>query len=90
MKACCRMPAAAGYGLMVQATDNGIPPLSGTNTVTINLVPANTLLASSIAAEIWTNVPGTAVSNLTTQPKFPQRPDSVQSLHSNWAISHSP
>lgn len=68
--------------LTVEATDNGMPPLSGTNTITINLVPANTLLAGGIAAELWTNIPGTAVSNLTAQAKFPQRPDLVQSLTS--------
>ncbi len=70
------------YTMTVQATDNGTPPLSSTATVTINLAPANTILANSIAAEIWTNLPGMGISNLTNQPKFPQRPDLLQSLNS--------
>ncbi|HLH53380.1 MAG TPA: cadherin domain-containing protein [Verrucomicrobiae bacterium] len=66
--------------LLVQATDNGVPPLSGTNTITINLVAANTLLADGIAAEVWTNIPGTSLTNLTNDSNFPQRPDIVRSL----------
>lgn len=70
------------FRLAIQATDDGVPPLSGTNIFTVNLVPANTLLASGIAAEIWTNIPGTAVSNLTNEAKFPRSPDLVQRLTS--------
>jgi autotransporter-associated beta strand protein len=70
------------YTLIVQATDNGNPPLSGTASVTINVLPANGIYANSVAAEIWTNIPGTALSNLLSQAKFPQQPDEIESLYS--------
>ncbi len=62
------------YTPTVQATDNGTPPLSSTTTLTIDVGPANSLLATSLAAEIWTNLSGSGVSNLTSQPKFPNDP----------------
>lgn len=70
------------YHVTVQATDNGAPPLSGTTTVAISLVQPNLTLARSISAEIWTNLPGNAVSNLTSQAAFPKRPSLLVNLDS--------
>jgi autotransporter-associated beta strand protein len=70
------------FTLTVQATDNGLPPLAGSTNIVINVLPADGFANNSIAAEIWTNLPGITVSNLTNFDGFPQRPDVVQPLGS--------
>jgi autotransporter-associated beta strand protein len=72
----------SNYTLIVRATDNGVPPLAGSTNIVINVLSAYGLANNSVAAEIWTNLPGTTVSNLTNLDGFPQRPDVVQPLDS--------
>jgi autotransporter-associated beta strand protein len=72
----------SNFNLTVRVTDNGVPPLSSSTNIVINVLPATGIAANSIAAEIWTNLPGSAVADLTNFAGFPQRPDLVQSLDS--------
>jgi autotransporter-associated beta strand protein len=72
----------SNFNLTVQVTDNGVPPLTSSTNIDITVLPATGIAANSIAAEIWTNLLGSAVSDLTNYSGFPQRPDVVQSLDS--------
>ena len=49
--------------------------------VDVNVVPPDAITTGSLQQEIWTNIGnGTAVSDLTSRPKFPQRPDGLRAL----------
>src|SRR5262249_36784754 len=63
------------FTFVVEATDDGVPPLSGTGTVTITIVPTNIITATTLQQEIWTNIPGSDVLALTSEARFPKRPD---------------
>jgi hypothetical protein len=65
------------FDLTVQVTDNGTPPRSGTTTVAIEVVPAGFIAASVLSAEIWTNIAGSSIADLTSRAKFPRFPDLV-------------
>jgi autotransporter-associated beta strand protein len=67
------------YVLQVQVIDAGVPPLSGTATVGVLVVPTNAIALTNIQQEIWTNIgDGTAVAFYGT--KFPDRPDLLRVL----------
>ena len=68
------------YSLQVEATDAGTPPLSGVAVVKINVVPAGAIATGSIMAEIWTNIVGTNVLDLTSNGRYPKRPDLLSPL----------
>ena len=71
----------SSYSLQIVVTDNGAPPLSGTNTVTINIVAPTAITVSAIQQEVWNNIGGgTAVSDLTGNARYPKRPDTLRPL----------
>ena len=47
----------SNFNLTVQVTDNGVPPLTSSTNIAINVLPDTGIIANSIAAEIWTNLP---------------------------------
>ncbi|RYD30668.1 MAG: hypothetical protein EOP87_16235, partial [Verrucomicrobiaceae bacterium] len=55
--------------LTVTATDNGIPALSDTAAITVQVQKAG------LKREVWTGIGGNLVSDLTGSPNFPQAPE---------------
>ena len=75
--------APGSYGLQVQTTDSGSPPLSATASATITLVASNAITAATPQQEMWNNIgSGTAVSDLTNNAAYPGRPDTLNPLTS--------
>ncbi len=68
-----------GFTLPVRVTDNGVPPLSATGTVSLTLIsPTN--LPTQLRREIFANIAGGILANLTNNVKYPGRPDSLEVL----------
>lgn len=70
----------SSFLLTVQVTDSGSPALSATTTVTLNLVAPGAIVATQIQREMFTNISGTAVSDLTSNAKYPGKPDTLAAL----------
>jgi len=74
--------AASGtssFTLGIQVTDNGTPSLSATGTVSLTLVsPAS--LPTQLRREIFAGITGGNLASLTNNPKYPNRPDSLETL----------
>jgi hypothetical protein len=71
------------YTLTIQSTDNGTPALNGSNTVTVNVLPASGISGTTIYQEIWTNIgSGTAVSALTNNANYPYKSNLRRALTS--------
>jgi hypothetical protein len=69
------------YTLQIRATDNGSPARASTATVTVNLVAPDVIATNSIQQELWRNIGGsTAVSALTSNIRYPRRPDALRPL----------
>ena len=74
--------AGASYTLQVRTTDNGSPTLSGTGTITINVVDANVINLPGVAQEFWNDIGGNNVSALTSDPRYPSSPSGTRPLPS--------
>lgn len=73
--------AATNFTLTVQTTDNGTPPLSGTTTVGLNVVAAGGIAPTQIQREVFNDLGGgTAISDLTSNARFPGQPDALVAL----------
>ncbi len=74
--------AAAGpsYTLQVRATDSGNPPLSATANATITLVDPQAITATQVQREIWYDITGSTVANLTNNAAYPRRPNAFAAL----------
>ncbi len=70
----------AQYQLEVLATDDGVPPLSGSTIVTILLVPTNALPEGFQHQEVWTNLGAASLSALTSHSSYPKRPAALRAL----------
>jgi hypothetical protein len=71
------------YVLLVQATDNGQPPLTGTTAVSLQVVPTNTIVVGSLQQELWTGIgAGTQVTDLTYLRSYPYQPNRLRALTS--------
>lgn len=71
------------FVLTVRATDNGTPRLSGSNTVTLKLIEAGVISATSLQREIFTNIgSSTFISGLTGNSKYPGKPDVLVAMSS--------
>lgn len=68
------------YTLTVQASDNGVPALSGAGTVTIQVLPAGSFADEGIRQQVWSGIAGTSLANLTGNANYPYRPSSVSTL----------
>jgi hypothetical protein len=69
------------FTLPVRVTDNGVPSLSATGTVSLTLINA-TNLPPQLRREIFSSISGGNLGNLTNHAKYPQRPDSLQTMSS--------
>ncbi len=73
--------AASPVTLTVRVTDNGTPALSGTATVELTLADTNSLTSNNLRRELFNNIgSGSAISDLTGNAKYPNRPDALTSL----------
>jgi hypothetical protein len=71
------------YSLTVRATDQGSPALFTEATVTITVLPTPAgYTPGTITRTFFEGISGSAVSNLTGNAKFPNNPDSEESLAS--------
>jgi hypothetical protein len=72
--------AAPSFNLTLRATDNGSPVLSGSASLGITVRPAGFIAASGPVQEIWDNLSGTALTALTGNARWPNRPDRLRVL----------
>ena len=70
------------FSLEIQATDSGTPALSTTATLSIEILDLtnDTLEPGLIYRTFYQNISGYSVSLLTTNSKFPSKPDSEKAL----------
>jgi len=63
------------YALTIRATDQGTPVLTNEITVPVTVIPAPNYLTPGIVTQnLYENIPGPLVSNLTSHPSFPGQP----------------
>ena len=74
--------AASSVALKVRITDDGLPPLSVTNNVTLTIAATNSLGVTKVQREYWHNISGSAVTDLTGNAAYPRRPDDLDTLSS--------
>jgi hypothetical protein len=67
--------AKATYSLTVETTDQGSPALKGSGTVTVNVIRSSDIRISGIVQETWTGIGGTTLTDLTSNPGYPHRPN---------------
>ncbi|HNQ72869.1 MAG TPA: cadherin domain-containing protein [Verrucomicrobiota bacterium] len=68
------------YSLQLCVTDDGSPPLSTTNLFVVNIVSSNAITATTPRQEVWSDLDGTSVSDLTSSSAFPGQPDLLRSV----------
>ncbi len=68
--------------LTISVSDEGTPPLDGSGQVTIDLTPAGQVIGSGIRQQLWTNLTGSDIVDLTSDPRYPFAPDAVRVLSS--------
>jgi autotransporter-associated beta strand protein len=82
-EAALRSTATPSYALTIRVTDSGSPPRSATATATLNITETNVIVATTLQREMFNNIgSGTAVSDLTSNAKYPGRPDALVALSS--------
>ncbi len=74
------LAVGASYTLNVSTSDTGTPVLSGSGTVTVNVIDPATINLTSIVQQIWTNMPGFNVANLTSDARYPYAPTTTRLL----------
>ncbi len=74
------LATGASYTLSINTSDTGTPVLSGSGTVTINVIDPATINVTGIAQQVWTNMTGTSVSNLTGDARYPYAPTTTRTL----------
>ena len=73
------LAASSPVTLTIRATDTGTPPLNDNATALVTLTATNAL-PSSPCRELFYNISGANVSDLTSSAKYPSRPDALASL----------
>jgi len=66
--------------LTVGVSDGGTPPLSGQGNLTIEITPADSIKISDVVQQIWEDLPGSALTDLTNAPAYPWSPSSTRML----------
>lgn len=69
--------ATTSFTLAVQVTDNGAPPLSATGTVSLSVVAA-TNLPAQLRREIFSDIGGGNLGDLTNNARYPNQPDRLE------------
>jgi regulation of enolase protein 1 (concanavalin A-like superfamily) len=65
------------YTLTISVEDDGNPTLSTTGTITVNVQAAGLVNKPYFVVQRWLNTPGAAVSDLTSNGRYPYSPDSL-------------
>ncbi|MCW1883650.1 cadherin domain-containing protein [Luteolibacter flavescens] len=74
--------SAVTVPLLVRVTDQGVPALSATATINVTVLDiADEYQTGKITRTFFEGIGGTAVSNLTASPRFPDQPDSEELLN---------
>ncbi|MFO1512624.1 MAG: cadherin domain-containing protein [Verrucomicrobiota bacterium] len=68
------------FNLVISVTDNGVPALSGNATAVVNIVASNQITTTTPRQEVWTNLTGNTVNLLTSQARYPKRPDLLRAI----------
>ena len=74
------LTAGSSYTLNVSTSDTGTPVLSGSGTITVNVINPATINVGGISQQIWTNMTGSSVSNLTSDARYPYAPTTARTL----------
>lgn len=74
--------AAPSRTLLVSVSDNGSPSLGGSGEVTISVRPAGQVAGSGIRQQVWTNLSGGDIDDLTSSERYPFSPDYSRVLNS--------
>ncbi len=74
------LTTGSSYTLNISTSDTGTPVLSGSGTVTVNVIDPATINVSGIAQQIWTNMTGSSVTNLTGDARYPYAPTTTRVL----------
>ena len=74
--------AGNSYTLGIELSDSGAPTLTGSGTVTVNVVTENSLILGSIEQQIFSDISGSSVANLTGSANYPNSPSSTRTLTS--------
>ncbi len=70
--------ATPNFSLQVRVVDNGAPIRFATAWVTLTITDSNEITAESLQQEVFNDIgSGTAVANLTSNAKYPGRPDQL-------------
>jgi hypothetical protein len=66
--------------LELRVNDDGTPPLTGEGSIEIEITPADTIETTGIVQQIWSDIAGTAITDLTNQPTYPNNPTATRTL----------
>ncbi len=68
------------YTLTVSAIDSGSPALTGTATLTVNVVNASAVTVNGIVQEIWEDINGNNLAPFLSDPRYPDWPNNTRTL----------
>lgn len=74
------LATGSSYTLNISTSDTGTPVLSGGGTVAVNVIDPTTINVAGILQQIWTNMPGFNVANLTSDARYPYAPTTTRTL----------
>lgn len=66
--------------LDLRVTDGGTPPLSGEGSISIELTPADAFASDAITQQIWSDLNGGSIADLTGVPTYPHSPSYTREL----------
>lgn len=75
-------PFNAPRTLVISVSDEGLPPLTGSGEVTISVLTAGEVAGSGIRQQIWEDIDGGDLDDLTSSERYPFSPDSERVLNS--------
>ena len=70
------------YTLTVRASDGASANLTGSGTITLNVLAPTVAYAGGVVQEVWTGITGNAVTFLTSNSRYPDSPTSTRNLSS--------
>jgi len=71
--------ATTSFTLPIRVTDNGVPSLAATGTVSLTVIGV-TNLPAQFRREIFSSISGPNLGNLTGSAKYPTKPDSLETM----------
>lgn len=70
----------ATYTLNVTTADTGTPALTAAGTITMQVIEPAVITYTTIAQQFWTNMFGSALTDLTGDPRYPYQPTTIRAL----------